>query len=433
MNSRLRVFLEEPGFLKLFRLFRDKYRSLGRIGGVVSVKGFEETEIQAIAGFLGLPSGTLIEKGRVGLGQFENELVKTGYAEFTLLQLLEEVFQEPLLSKKEEAEKILKLENEFLDLLKLEIPEAVWWIDWIRAKSPDTRWIWALYRQDAQLLANMIKKVFDAFMALPINGGFERLPFFAQRTTGNPHYFDISETGGRLLLHCLTVNKKTIEEPEFLFQKSNEEINDLLADYGLLRDDLWNFVTVQGLLASDRRRIHPVWQAAVETNTVMNIPMKELSKINGVWPVTGKQVWIVENSSVASTIMDSVPHASVICTHGQLRAAGWRLLDMLAEDEVKFYYSGDIDPEGVVIADRLRRRYQDKLVFWRMDQAAYEASLSNEEFTERISKLDSVSSQELENLVQMMKERKVAGYQEALVEELIRDIQYTTNLNRNKR
>lgn len=76
-----------------------------------------------------------------------------------------------------------------------------------------------------------------------------------------------------------------------------------------MRDDLENFVTCRGLLASIGDIPHPVLQAAVHTNTVMNLPMKELTKVDRIWPAKGLRVWIVENSSVSSTIMEAVPAA----------------------------------------------------------------------------------------------------------------------------
>jgi uncharacterized protein (TIGR02679 family) len=424
MNSKVLVFKEEPGFLKLFGLFREKYQSIGRIGGNVSLKNFSDDEIEALAGFLGQPAGQLMEKGSISLLQFEKELTKTGFVDYTLLGLLEEVFAEPVVTKKEQAERSLLEENSFIESLYAAIPKAEWWLDWVKQKSPDTRWIWSLYKQDRKQLEEMMKTVFLAFLSLPIEGNFERLPFFAQRITGNPHYFDISETGGRLLLHCISVHRSVKMEANFLFPKGTEEINDLMAEYGLLRDDLWNFVTVQGLKASNQAGTHPVWEAAVHTNTVMNVPMKELAKLDHIWPATGSRVWIVENSSVASTIMDAVPDAAIICTHGQLRAASWRLLDRLAASECTMYYSGDIDPEGVLIADRLKKRYLNHLVLWRMDTAAYEESLSNEDIADRLVKLDQISSPEWERLILLMRKRKVAGYQEALVHTLIRDIKH---------
>lgn len=422
MNRKIRVFKEEPGFHKLFLVFKEKYRSLGRVGGTVSLKAFNEVELESIAGFLGQPKEILQRKGSIALLDFEKELSNTGFSDYTLLQVLEEVLQETIVTKKEKLEQDQKLKVQFFDSLTQLIPEAEWWLQWINSKTPDTRWIWSLYKQNKESLQEKLVAVIKAFTALPVKGDFERLPFFSQRTTGNPHYFDSNEVAGRLLLHCMYVDQVLSVNTGAVLPRNAEELNDLLAEYGIIRDDLWNFVTCQGLLASYQNSIHPVWQAAIHTQTVMNVPMKELTKIDQIWPSIGRKVWIVENSSVCSTIMDAVPRASIICTHGQLRMASWQLLDKLVQSNCTLFYSGDLDPEGIVIADRLKKRYQDRVFLWRMDKAAYEKSLSNEDISNRLSKLDSISSPEWNELICLMKEVKLAGYQEAIISSLINDI-----------
>lgn len=423
MNDRIMLFLVEPGFVKLFHLFKEKYRSIGRVGGNVSLEGFTDREVEAIAGFLGQPKGKLLQKGSIALKDFENELPNTGFSGLNLKQLLEEVLRETIFTKKEEKEMEQREEATFIESLKMALPQGAWWFDWIHSRSTDARWIWSLFRQDKEELFEKCCTVLQAFQSLPGMGEFERLPFFAQRTTGNPHYFDGNETAGKLILHCMYVDQVLHGNDEAAMPKTVEELNDLLAEYGIFRDDLWNFVTCQGLLASAGNNIHPVWQAAIETNTVMNVPMKELVKLERVWPARGKKVWIVENSSVSSTIMDAIPTAPIICTHGQIRMAGWKLLDLLVEAGCTLYYSGDIDPEGLVIAEKLKRRYQDKAVMWRMDRSTYEASLSNEDISSRLKKLDYLKTAEWGELVQLMREIRKAGYQEAIVSWLISDIE----------
>ena len=168
---------------------------------------------------------------------------------------------------------------------------------------------------------------------------------------------------------------------------------------------------------------HPVWEAAVKSKTVLNVPMKELLKIDKVWPVKGNRVWVVENSGVSSALMDRLPTVPVVCTHGQVRMAGWRLLDLLVESGATIYYSGDMDPEGLVIADKIKQRYKEKAVLWKMDVASYEKNLSNEDISERLSKVDAVQSEELIELKEQMRIRKLASYQEALVSELVQEIE----------
>jgi uncharacterized protein (TIGR02679 family) len=422
MNKKLQVFRVEPGFLKLFTLFKEKYRSLGRVGGTVSVKTFTEAELESIAGFLGQSKERLLEKGSIALLNFENELAHTGFADYTLLPLLEAVLQETIFTKKEESEREKQQEDQFIDSLVKEISDGRWWLEWIKAKSSDTRWIWSYYKQNKEEVYEKMLTVFRAFTDRPQKGDFERLPFFSQRTTGNPHFFDPNEVGGKLLLHCMYVDQIKQGNSGAVMPKTVEELNDLLAEYGIMRDDLWNFVTCQGLLAATKNKVHPVWQAAINTHSVMNMPIKELTKVDRVWPALGTNVWIVENSSVCSTIMDAVPNAPVVCTHGQLRVASWQLLDRLVQSNCTLYYSGDMDPEGIVIAEKLKIRYQDRVILWRMDQESYNNSVSNEDISSRLSKLDSLSSPEWNGLIAMMREVKMAGYQEAIVSSLIRDI-----------
>jgi uncharacterized protein (TIGR02679 family) len=422
MNKKLQVFRVEPGFLKLFTLFKEKYRSLGRIGGTVSVKMFTEAELESIAGFLGQSKERLQEKGSIALLDFEKELAHTGFADYTLLPLLEAVLQEKVFTKKEEFEREKQQEDQFIDSLGKQIPNGRWWLEWIQAKSSDTRWIWSLYKQNKEEVCEKLRVVFQAFTARPKKGDFERLPFFSQRTTGNPHFFDPNGVDGKLLLHCMYVDQIKLGNSDAVIPKTVEDLNDLLAEYGIMRDDLWNFVTCQGLLASTKDKVHPVWQAAINTHSVMNMPIKELTKIDRVWPAFGTKVWIVENSSVSSTLMDAVPTAPIVCTHGQLRVASWQLLDRLVQSNCTLYYSGDIDPEGIVIAEKLKKRYQDRVILWRMDQESYKSSISNEDISSRLSKLDNLSSPEWNALIKVMRGLKKAGFQEAIVSSLITDI-----------
>jgi uncharacterized protein (TIGR02679 family) len=426
MNRRLHAFKEE-GFIKLFEGFKSKYRSLGRMGGSVSLKGFSDGEVEMISGFLGMSPFVLRGKNKVSLQEFEKALAHSAFSDLSLLDVLQGVLGETILTKKEEVLQEEAEESLFLDRLRAAIPEAGWWIDYLQSKPAESRWIRALYQEASEELFDKIVMTFRAFSMHPKEGDFERLPFFSRRTTGNPHFFDSGGTAGRLLLHIMFCDQMT-KGTTISFPRNSEAINTLLAEYGILRDDLWNFVTCQGLLARVNDSIHPVWQAAINTNTVLNVPIRELKNLGSVWPARGSNVWIVENSSVSSTIMDSVPHAPIICTHGQPRLAGVQLMDMLVENDCILHYSGDLDPEGIGIADRLKQRYGSKLHIWRMDLDSYFASLSKEDITGRLGKLDGLSDPSWEDLVQQMRVIQKAGYQEAIVGELVKDILATQNM-----
>lgn len=130
----------------------------------------------------------------------------------------------------------------------------------------------------------------------------------------------------------------------------------------------------------------------------------------------------MENSSVCSTILDEVAKAPVICTHGQFRGASWLVMDLLVEEGCHLYYSGDLDPEGIVMAQRLKDRYQNHVTCWRMDTASYDLTISDEDISGRLSKMETITSPELAETVNALRTRKKAGYQEGLVEQLVQDI-----------
>lgn len=423
MNNKVQILRDEPGFVKLFTLFKNKYRSIGRIGGTVDIRSLTEEEMESIGGFLGQSANTIREKGKISLLSFEQELSQTVYSGYSLVQLLEEVLQESIFTKQEEQDQEQAKDQEFFQKLRLEFPEGSWWWDWMESKPSDGRWIWSHYKQNREDFFEKVTTVLMAFQQLSSNADkYERLPLFSQRTTGNPHFFDHNNVTGKLLINCLHVDQQLKGHRDSGMPNTTEELNELLSSYGLMRDDLWSFVSCRGFLAEGERGVHPVWTGAVETDTVLNMPIKELLKLKKVWPANGKKVWIVENSSVCSTIVDKVQGAPIICTHGQFRAASWILLDFLVDNDCHFYYSGDLDPEGISMAQRLKDRYPNHVKFWRMDLDSYIKTLSDEDISSRLSKMQKITSPELKDVSNALYERKRAGYQEGIVPQLIKDI-----------
>lgn len=421
MND-MSLLKQDTAFHKLFLLFKQRYESLGRIGGSVSLKKFSNEEITAISGLTGFSEEELLSKQSISLLRFEKALQQTKYQYGSLLLFLETYFGEPLVANKDRLSHEKEQEALFAENMKTQFPSISWYIKWISGKPADSRWVWSLYKDNSAALIIYFSLLEKAYLSLLDEKSFIRMPLFAQKITGNPHAFDKNEALGKMLLHLLTVDQMN-KRAEIVFSKTTEEENDLLGMYGLLRDDLWSFVTTQNLAAEIDGSIHPVWKSAYETKTVLNIPLKELIKVDAVHPFEEQTVWVVENSSVASTLMDLVPNVSIVCTHGQLRIAGWRLIELLAASSVPIYYSGDLDPEGMLIADRLVSRYPQNIHLWRMDAKTYLERMSDEQISEtRLNKLNKLHHPELKEIAKWMNEHKKAAYQEAVVELLVLDM-----------
>lgn len=423
LKEAVDFFKSENAYCKLFTLFRQKYESLGRVGGTISINSFCKDEIAILAKFFGVDTRELVQKSKISLRDFEKQLTFTRFDLVTLKPLLDAFFGETIISKRER--KLREEENlqSFFVEQKQAFPKISFWLDWVMKHRRDSRWLLQMAEQSPEEFVQLLVSLERAFTSLPKRA--ERLPLFSQRITGDPHAFDLHTSLGKAFIHLLTVDMKQqhgnmMEE----IPRDTEAINDLLQQYHIYRDDLLNFVTCYDLMAETKLGVHPVWKEAVEHQTVQIVPLREIIPLTRVYPKTGKIVWVVENSGVCSTLLDDSPNTSIICTNGQFTLATLLLMDLLVEGGATLYYASDFDPEGLGMAERLLKRYGDSLKLWRMDVENYyqtnpKVKLSNN----RLEKLTNITDEKLQAIAKEIIRTKKAGYQEALIELMIKDIQ----------
>ncbi|UOQ83562.1 TIGR02679 family protein [Gracilibacillus salinarum] len=416
-SDAVKYFKQEPVYNQLFELFKKKYESLGRIGGTVKLNQFTAEDLEVIARFYGQTADSLNKKGKLSLEAFEIQLQKTRFAPLDLKTLLEAFFDQLLISKKEQKQLDYHNQLRVLEELERTYPNLGDWLTALKAKTPDTYWIYRLIGLSHEAFKQMAVPLSTALANMPTE--YERLPMFSQRVTRNPHAFDLNTNVGRLWIHLLSVHY-AVEMPS-----STEAINDLLLKAHIMRDDITNFVTCANVIAETDKGIHPMWQSANEAGSVMNVPLRELVSLKSVYPADNrKQVYIVENSGVYSSILDRVPDAPLICTHGQFKLAGLMLFDLLEKAGCTLHYAGDFDPEGIKMAQRLLERHPDHAKLWKMDVFSYHKALSMESMLseERLNKLQADMSELFIPVIKMMNRVKRAGYQEALVDDMVQEL-----------
>ncbi len=414
IQEALTYFSSALAYHRLFLLFRKKYESIGRIGGTVKVGDFTEEEMDTVARFFGQSVASLRKKGTVSLQKFEVQLGRTRFDEVALKPLLEAYFGEELVSKKEAKRVKEEAVLGWLRDWEERYPEIAFWFDHLKGKTPDTYWIYRLLEKDS--FSEQVEVLANGYKSLP--DSYERMPLFSQRVTGNPHALDLNREEGKLWVHLLGV-KKGYEKPP----ATSEEINELLQQFRLLRDDLMNFATCVNLIGEDSSGVSPLWQEAANRCMVRNVPLREMLTLERVYPKQGQDVWIVENSGVCSILMDQLPEAPIICTHGQFKLATLLLIDKLVIEGCTLHYSGDFDPEGVAMAQRLKERHPESVALWRMSEEDYHESGASVELNEeRLGKLNAVHLSDFQGVVKVMNEQKRAGYQEALIELMMEDI-----------
>lgn len=252
---------------------------------------------------------------------------------------------------------------------------------------------------------------------------FTRLPVFAYEQTGDAHAFDENQPAGRLLLQMLA--KLSIDNLEKPQRAATEEKNELLNEFYLLRDDILNFVTIRGLLAEKAGIVNEMWRQATLDSCSWNVPLKEVLRMDVIYP-TGKQVLIVENSGVYSILVDLLPEVAIICSSGQFSYAVWQLLRKLVASDTQLYYSGDMDPEGLLMAQRLMDAFPEHVQTMGMNLAYYQMAAKPSQISDaRLKQLRQVKHNELTLVAEQVVETSQIALQEGILDTLIEQVRAT--------
>jgi uncharacterized protein (TIGR02679 family) len=431
LKEMVETFKKEKGFNRLFSFFYDRYRSYERLekGITVTIESPTEEERNAIGGLVG-DDYSKKKKIKMTAAQFEKALRKTKYgpivANVPLQEIVELYFGEKLVSKREEKDTFLKERDEFFLSYKTEEhPDEMHIIvDWIIKEENKTNRYYAQYKQNKTSLQKNLNSLTQLFHSFPLEQPIY-LPILASKVTRNPHAFDGGTERGELLIYSLQVLKEIMSGAKIKSSLTAEEINELLFEYNLLRDDLANYVTIfniEGINHSGEP--NELLQGLVKEKGAVNLPLKEVIKLRKINAKNNK-VFMIENSSVSSYIIDEIirlnKDVSIICGNGFLKLATLKFLDIFIRDGGTVFYSGDCDPEGIGIAQRLISRYGESVRLFLYDRVSYLKSLSDESIEpSRLAQLgNNIEEKGLQEVKDEMLTHKKAGYQENILVEIL--------------
>jgi uncharacterized protein (TIGR02679 family) len=436
-DEAVKYFKQEPGFHRLLDQFIEKYRGLGRMGGSAKLSKLAIYEKEALSSLF-RKDYSRQNSAAISLTQFVSALAKTRYAGVDIKQLLDGYAGYNIETRVEEkvaAETNWKVFIEDL-LNRFEHPDCQLWLKHILSKGTKTRGIYQEYVTHPEGLRNQLERVLGAISQFP-KPHYERLPVFAQRITKNPHSFDNDQEEGRFLLTAMQFLRKCMDDAYVIHPTlSAEELSELFHHFGLIRDDLMNFVTCAGILGFRQGRIEPLpmWLEAWKDGCVMNIPLRELIRISECKPAhtlfqhKPNIVYVIENSGVFSSLVDallievdSLP--PMICTQGQFKLATWVLIDKLIANKASIYYAGDFDPEGLLMAQRLIQRYPDYVQPWRYQNSDYERCISDESISnDRLKQLNAITVPSLLPVRDAIYQMGKSGYQEEIIADMLSDM-----------
>lgn len=419
-------FREHSVFDRMFRGFREKYASYGSFSGTVILKNLSEEDLEVLEGFF---QKNFHGKKSVSVSalRFEKALKESRFADISPKEVLELYFGEEMTGKKkqqreEEAQWSLVFEEAGRQCAGT---AAEQWLKELRqGKSEICSYIRKRYREAGKSLEEL-KKLLE--LGIRVMNGFpyresslEYLAVFSARMTGNPHAFDEGERDGqflRLLIQWDMACRGIRIEGTDVFPALQKQKSYLAA--GILRDDISNYVLISGIRSWKRQgKIHEGMEGFYLEREPVLVPLSVIAGWERV-ECPNKEIYIVENPSVFAMLCGKwAGEKACMCMNGQPRLSAVLLLDLLAKAGIKVYYAGDFDPEGLLIAQKVRHYYQGEAVYWKMSVWEYEKSKSAEIISaKRMSMLERIEDTELLDTVAAMRESGLAGYQENIWKE----------------
>lgn len=407
---------------RCFRELRRKWRSYGRVTGQITMKETSQEERRMIGGIVG--KAFYDETIRFSFQEFEQGLQKTRFAPVEMKDVLEEYFGEALCTNQGRRVEAQLAKGEFFKEILSSTRKSKAYT-WIRDMEVQKKFGYQLlireYGRDRGRALELTKNVGEALVRVEnakAAGTEIPLAVFAADISGNPHYFDRGTTAGQLLIHGICYLENTS------FPGNAHQWRGLLLSVGIVPDNISSMVHAFGLRIKTTEGWHPAYEVFCARKEPCVVTMENLREVTGV-QAAGNRVYVVENEMVFSYLLDKGKGKkfTLLCTSGQLRAAVLDLIPFILDSGAEIWYSGDMDPDGLGIADRLWQKYGDRIRIWRMTPDDYAKSLSGESVGETgIAKLENIRNPLLKKTAACIMEKRMAAYQENLLEDLLVDI-----------
>lgn len=220
--TEAKVFLKQAVFQKLGKELARRYYLKGSFGVSVGRQLFQKTDDEPLRRFLGITEWEWLSRRNISILLFEQAL-KSSSLQWSLMDFVVFVTKKPLQLKSEvEEQENIRYANFITQLNQIDPLFSK-----ILTVKQLTKWL-----EDSGETFKIFEVVSKALQQLPKE--MTHLPFFAYQQTGDAHFFDENEMGGRLFLQILTVlSQETTNEQKLTLV---EEKNSILNEFKLLKD-----------------------------------------------------------------------------------------------------------------------------------------------------------------------------------------------------
>ncbi|MGX8795356.1 TIGR02679 domain-containing protein [Fusibacter sp. JL298sf-3] len=403
------AYLKSYDVERIMTLIRGKYCTYGAAKGNIVLKNSTDSERHFLRGLLkkDFSGDTPI---KVHLATFESAFAETRFQGITLGKILEWYFNEPIQSNQEVSTVQKTVKNALLNatLRQLSSEDLKAWTTaaFNVSSHPGYRLINEFASNRNAVAVDELLPQLEKLLSL-LNRHPEGLSFTmaAAYTTGYPHALDKEMP----LRKLFTTYAKSCR-PEMPFE-TLEEQEVLYEQFNISSDEVPRMVLTYGIDAYDDVGQSLGWETFSGRGEPLLLNKLNLRSAASVM-CKGRTVWCFENPAAFYQFIQSNAEKSAVCTHGQPHLLDYMLLDRLYASGAVLRYSGDFDPEGLWIAERLKKRYPElDLSFFTVER--YLCKRSKEGISaKRLKQLQLLETPQLRAVGDMMAQHKVAAYEE---------------------
>lgn len=416
MNEEFCQYLSDNEFSEFMQLWKKQYEKYGTCKGSIDLV-LNDSNRECISGLMGKDYYG-VDCVHITFRQLQKAMLNTKYENCDFNEVLKMYFNQRVLTNKyRQEQEQMRVQNIFKHFFKQEGKSKQWIYNTYTNRDSVYIRIVQASKENEQKCINTVCVVMKALNHLPMwENKKENISLFASYHTKNPHAFDKNTFAYYLMMHGIVYFLKVD------FPKTNLEQNEILYRAGLYQDGISNYCSVARLQAfNENNQPHLGWAGFYDSYEALNVNMDNLLHIHFI--TCCDRVYIVENPSVFQALLkkikkEKIEKIGLVCTNGQLNYSAYLLLDILVNSNVEIYYSGDMDPEGLLIADKIKQRYPS-IKLWCYDVRQYEISKSKEQATDqRMHMLDALKDEVLIRIGKCISENKNrVGYQENMIEE----------------
>lgn len=397
ISKELATYLKtKKGLTRLMNKLKEKYIALSHFGGTIIINNITEEESTDISNLL----GKRIKKEdnlKTSFKEITKKINQGKYNGFNWEELLNAYFEEKLITKKEQNLNKQEEENYFYQELYKKNKDNKY-VEVLKNIIEKDDTIIKTVKQKYNKNKNALQEELENILLL-----LDNIPTYPtslavySSITGNPHYLDLNKSTSTFFLKILS-RIKNIE-----FEDKNEVKINILSEINVYTDPVSNYVITYKLIGNN------ILNELNKNNEVVNLNLLNINALDKL-STESKEVYVFENPSMLTSLMNLfVP---IIITSGIPNLSLYTILQKLEESNIKIYYNGDFDPEGLLIAEKLKLRFP-KIKLFCYDTIDYNNAKSKEKISSsRLKKLDNINVEELQNIKKILQESKVSAYQE---------------------